>query len=129
MLGEATRGLRSTQDQVAVIGEHGRDALEDPPARGRIEVDEHVAQEDDVEAAEPSGVGKKIVALEADPGAQSWTDLPVLPGALEVPDEELDRQAALHLEMGVAALAGPGDGTGGEVGAQNLEPPAVDGEA
>ena len=89
-----------------------------------IEIDQHVAAEDDVELTEMREVGQQVQRLVLDHRAQFRRNLPHVADLLEVLHQQLDRQAALHFELGVDAGLGLLQHLLGDVGADDLDAPA-----
>ena len=51
-------------------------------------------------------------------------DLPLLAGLAEIFHQQLDRQPALHLELAVEAGLGALEHLAGDIGGEDLDPPA-----
>ena len=88
-----------------------------------VEIDQDVAAEDHVEAAELVVALQQVVLLELDHRADALRDLPFVADLLEMLQQHLDRQAALDLELAVDAGAGLFQNLCGDVGPQNLDLP------
>ncbi len=63
-----------------------------------VELDEHVAAEDDVEAAEMGEIRDRSALLEMHTRAQILGDLPALALLMEIAQKHRNRQTALHLD-------------------------------
>ena len=64
-----------------------------------VEIDQDVAAEDHVECSEMGKILQQVQLPVLDHGANIGVDLPQLAGLGEVLEQQLDRQAALHLEL------------------------------
>src|SRR5262249_54978744 len=89
-----------------------------------IEIDQHVAAEYDVEAAERYRILQQIELAILHHAADLLADLPAITVLLEIFDQQGDRQAALHLELRIDALFGPVENLRREIGTDDIDLPA-----
>src|SRR5690348_14879118 len=103
-VGQAHHGLGGAEHQKTVAGGDARQPIEHVDLGLLVEIDQHVAAEDQIEDAEVGKVRQQVELAEFDHGADVRRDLPELTGLGKMLDQELDRQPALHLELAVEAL-------------------------
>ena len=94
-----TTDFGSAQRQHAIGLQHPGEPLEDVDLGILIEIDQHVAAEDDVEHAEMGEVLQQIELTVLHHAADFGTDLPELAVLGEIFHQQPDRQSALHLEL------------------------------
>ena len=102
-VGQTDDGFRRAQHEEAVRFHRLGETVEDVDLGVLIEIDQDVAAEDDVECPELGKVVQQIELPVLHHGADVGVDLPELSRLLEIFDQQLDRQAALHLELAVDA--------------------------
>src|SRR5262249_47425832 len=91
-----------------------------------VEIDQHVATEDEIERAERAEIVQQIERTELHHGTDVRRDLPTVTDLREIFDQELDRQSALDFELAVDAGLGLLEHLGRDVGGQKVDAPAVD---
>ena len=89
-----------------------------------VEIDQDVAAEDDVEGAELGEIVQQIQLPMLNHGAQLRADLPKLAVLLEIFDEQLNRKAALDLELAVDARFRFLEHFRGQVGRDDFDAPS-----
>ena len=99
-------------------------ALEDAGLGVLVEIDQHVAAEDHVESAEMGEILQQIELPMLHHGADIGIELPELADLREMLDQQLDRQAALHLELAEDAGLGFFQHRLRQIGRDDLDPPA-----
>src|SRR5580698_1304490 len=123
-IGQPDHGFRSTQHQKSVsLGDPG-EPVENVDLGVLVEIDQHVPAENDVEDPELGKVVQQVQLAVLDHGANVRIDLPEFSGLLEIFDEHLNRQAALHLELAVDSRFGFLENLLRKVGGEDFEPPA-----
>ena len=100
-------GLGGAEHDRASRVEGAGEAAQHVGLRGGVEIDQHVAAEDDVEGAELGEALEQVELPELDHGADRRRELPVVAGLGEVLQEKRDRQAALDLELAVESAPRP----------------------
>src|SRR5688572_30717311 len=97
--------LGATQEQVAVRAEHPADLGENPTLHGGIEIDEHVAQEDDVDRLHGGQRDGQVEFTKAHHLADGLAQGPLRPRTLEVAHHQGRGQPAVDLELAVTRTA------------------------
>ena len=107
---QADNRFRRTHDQEAIFRKRAAQPVQNVLFGLQIEVDQHVAAEDDVESSELAKFRQKIELFKPDSRAQMLVDSPRLALVAKIAQEMGDRQAALNLELRVTSLARRCDG-------------------
>src|SRR5690348_11559112 len=123
-LADADDGLGAAEEEDAALGHLAAHAVENVALGRELEIDEHVAAENDVEGSERGEVLQEVERPELDALAQGRLDAPALVFLVEVFGEHLNRQAALRFEMRVETAPRPVDHLGRDIGANQLHRPA-----
>src|SRR5260221_3178692 len=109
---------------VAVRRHLAAETVEDQRLGRLVEIDQDIAAEDDIEAAESGHFVEQVQLPETHHRANRRIDLPALALLLEILDEKLDGQAALHLELRVETSLGLVENLGLQGGGEAFDPPA-----
>jgi len=88
-----------TEHKVAIVGNDARQAIEHMALGLAVEIHQHVAAENDVKTPKRRKIPQQIELTPSDHGAKFGSDLPLVAGLGEMPDQKLDRQSTLHFEM------------------------------
>ena len=99
-------------------------AVEDVGLGVLVEIDQHVAAEDDVEGAEMGEVLQQVELPVLHHGADVGIELPQFALLGEILHQQLDRQAALHLELAEHAGLGFFQHRLRKIGRHDLDAPA-----
>src|SRR5574338_745057 len=121
----ADHRLPSAEHQPPVLGEAARQPLERQRLLVLAQIEQHVAAQHDVETAGVRHRLEQIVHLEAYRLAQRLDGAPAVAALLEPLDHLVDSKAALHLELRIDAVAGAVDARSGDVGAEDVDRPAL----
>src|SRR4051812_20454930 len=120
---EGQRGFGSAQKEETVRAQQAADASEDVPLGLDIEVDHHVADEDDVHRGHERPLLDQIELLEGHPLPDVLLQLPLGALLLEVLHQEGRRQPSIDLELRVAAGTRPFQHVGREIAGDNRHVP------
>src|SRR5260221_378972 len=101
LVADAEDGLGAAEIEMAVRRHLAAETVEDQRLGRLVEIDQDIAAEDDIEAAESGHFVEQVQLPETHHRANRRIDLPALALLLEILDEKLDGQAALHLELRV----------------------------
>src|SRR6478672_5200875 len=117
--------LGAAQHQEAVaLGDAG-DTLQHANLGGLIEIDQYIAAQHQIEAAEMAEVVEQIERQELHHAADLRRNLPSLANLGEILDQHQRRQTTLHLELAVDAALGLFQHLGGKIGRNDLDPPTT----
>src|SRR5689334_3323432 len=110
LVGDPEHRLGATKEEITVVRELPVNAPQDVALGRRVEVDQHVAAEHDVEHAERGEIVEQVELAEGDLAPNGRGEFPtVFRDFGEVLEERLDRQAALNLELRVPSRRGLGE--------------------
>ena len=121
LLGLADHGLPGAEHQPAVLRHRRQQPLEGERLLVRAEIEQDVAAQDDVEPARMRRRLEQVVDLEADRLAQRLDRPPAVGRFLEPFDHLVDAEAALDLELAVAAGPRAIDARGRNVGSEHVD--------
>ena len=124
-IGDAQDRLGVTQEQDAVRRNLRCDPLQDGGPARPVEIGQHIAAVDDVETAEGGRVVQQVERLVGHHLTNIAGQFPFVADLGEVLDQICDRQAALHLELGVEAGLGFSQHLGRQIGRQDLDLPVL----
>src|SRR6476469_7562061 len=125
-LGRLTdHGFPRAEHQPAVLRHRRHQPVEGDRLLLGAEIEQDVAAQHDVEPAGMGGRLEQVVDLEADRLAQRFDGSPAIGRFLEPFDHLVDAEAALDLEMAIAAGPGASDARCGNVGSEHVDGPAL----
>src|SRR5579872_7219963 len=99
---KAEDAFRAAQKKCAIRRQAAADVLENAGLGRLVKIDQHIATQDDVELAQRREILKQVEWAEADGLTNLALDAPIRLLLVEMPDQHLDRKAALHLEGRIA---------------------------
>jgi hypothetical protein len=106
--GEIYGGLRPSKKKVAIRSQQPLNALQNSGSRLQIEIDEHVAHEDDVHSGKRRPGFRQVEHTEIDHAPNIVAYLPFLANFLKVFHQEFSWEPAANLVLGVEALTSEG---------------------
>ena len=123
LVGNTQYRFRTAQEQHAVIGHQLGNFLQNLALGRLIKINQHVAAEHHIEMAERGQAVQQVVVLVLNHRADFRLDLPLVILLVEILDQQRDRQAALHLELGIEPLFGLLQDLAGNIRADDLDLP------
>src|SRR5579862_7821500 len=98
-------GILRTQKKIAIRREHVNELSQRGGSHLRVEIEEYIAAEDNVEFAEPAKIIEQVERAEAYHPAKSVGDAPARVLRSEIGGEQAGSEASLHFEICVRPAA------------------------